>query len=100
MPAVEYEDIVRTGPGTLAGRYLRHIWQPVYHSADIEPGSAKPLRIMGETLALYRGASGALHLVDGLCPHRGTRLSAGRVEGDAIRCFYHGWKFDAAGQCV
>jgi 5,5'-dehydrodivanillate O-demethylase len=22
------------------------------------------------------------------------------VEGDAIRCFYHGWKFDAAGQCV
>ena len=100
MPAVEYEDIVRTGPGTLAGRYLRRIWQPVYHSADIEPGSAKPLRIMGETLALYRGASGALHLVDGLCPHRGKRLSAGRVEGDAIRCFYHGWKFDAAGQCV
>ena len=100
MRAVEYEDIVRTGPGTLAGRYLRRAWQPVYHSADIEPGSAKPLRIMGETLALYRGTSGALHLVDGLCPHRGTRLSAGRVEGDAIRCFYHGWKFDAAGQCV
>src|SRR5688572_19054287 len=100
MPAVEYEDIVRTGPGTLAGRYLRRIWQPVYHSADIEPGGAKPVRIMGETLALYRGAGGALHLVDGLCPHRGTRLSAGRVEGDAIRCFYHGWKFDAAGQCV
>ena len=100
MRAVEYEDFVRTGPGTLAGRYLRQIWQPVYHSADIAPGSAKPLRIMGETLALYRGVSGALHLVDGLCPHRGTRLSAGRVEGDAIRCFYHGWKFDAAGQCV
>src|SRR4029079_11993104 len=97
MQAVDYEDIVRTGPGTLAGRYLRSIWQPVYHSADIAPGSAKPLRIMGEALALYRGASGALHLVDGMCPHRGTRLSAGRVEGDAIRCFYHGWKFDAAG---
>jgi len=100
MAAVKYDDFVRTGPGTLAGRYLRSIWQPVYHSADIAPGSAKPLRIMGEALALYRGASGALHLVDGLCPHRGTRLSAGRVEGDAIRCFYHGWKFDAAGQCV
>jgi 5,5'-dehydrodivanillate O-demethylase len=100
MPAVEFDDIVRTGPGTLAGRYLRRVWQPVYHSADIEPGSAKPLRIMGETLALYRGTSGVLHLVDGLCPHRGTRLSAGRVEGDAIRCFYHGWKFDATGQCV
>ena len=40
MAAVEYEDFVRTGPGTLAGRYLRSIWQPVYHSADIAPGSA------------------------------------------------------------
>jgi 5,5'-dehydrodivanillate O-demethylase len=100
MPAVNTRTSFARVPGTLAGRYLRRIWQPVYHSADIEPGSAKPLRIMGETLALYRGASGALHLVDGLCPHRGTRLSAGRVEGDAIRCFYHGWKFDAAGQCV
>ena len=23
------EDMVRTGPGTLAGRYLRMFWQPV-----------------------------------------------------------------------
>jgi 5,5'-dehydrodivanillate O-demethylase oxygenase subunit len=100
MAAVDYDDIVRTGPGTLAGRYLRRTWQPVYHGADIGQGRAKPLRILGETLALYRGASGSLHLVDGLCPHRGTRLSSGSVEGEAIRCFYHGWKFDAAGQCV
>jgi 5,5'-dehydrodivanillate O-demethylase len=27
-------------------------------------------------------------------------LSAGRVEGDGLRCFYHGWKYDASGQCV
>jgi 5,5'-dehydrodivanillate O-demethylase len=100
MPAIEYGDIVRTAPGTLAGRYLRSFWQPVYHGADIAPGQAKPLRILGENLTLYRGASGALHLVDGYCPHRGTRLSTGRIEGEAIRCFYHGWKFDSAGQCV
>jgi 5,5'-dehydrodivanillate O-demethylase len=97
---VDYDDIVCTGPGTLAGRYLRRIWQPVYHGVDIAQGRAKPLRILGETFALYRGASGALHLVDGYCPHRGTRLSAGTVEGEAIRCFYHGWKFDGGGQCV
>ena len=30
------------------------------------------------------------------CPHRRTSLSLGWVEGDAIRCFYHGWKFDGA----
>src|SRR5882672_8603204 len=104
MPAVEkavdFDALVRTGPATLAGRYLRSFWQPVYHGVDIARGCAKPLRIMGESFALYRGASGELHLVDGLCPHRGTRLSAGSVEGEAIRCYYHGWKFDSAGRCV
>jgi 5,5'-dehydrodivanillate O-demethylase len=94
------EDIVRTGPGTLAGRYLRSFWQPVYHSVDLAVGRAKPLRVLGESFTLYRGASGTPHLVDRACPHRGMRLFAGKVEGDAIRCFYHGWKFDAGGQCV
>lgn len=28
MAAIEYGDIVRTGPDTLAGRYLRGFWQP------------------------------------------------------------------------
>jgi 5,5'-dehydrodivanillate O-demethylase len=27
-------------------------------------------------------------------------MSAGWVEDDCIRCFYHGWKYDAAGQCI
>ena len=27
-------------------------------------------------------------------------LAVGRVEGEAIRCFYHGWKFDGTGRCV
>ena len=96
----DFDELVRTGPGTLAGRYLRSMWQPVYHSIDIKSGQAKPLRIMGERFTLYRGATGALHLVAPNCPHRGTALSAGFVEGDAIRCFYHGWKYDCDGRCI
>lgn len=89
-----------TGPGTPAGRYLRRFWQPVYHGVDLKPGRPVPLRIMGEDFTLYRGESGAVHLVDPRCPHRGTRLHTGWVEGDALRCFYHGWKFGPDGQCV
>lgn len=93
-------DCTRTGPGTLAGRFLRRFWQPIYHSGDLEAGSAVPLRIMGEELTLYRGESGEVHLIDGRCPHRGTQLSTGWVEGEALRCFYHGWKFASDGRCV
>ncbi len=89
-----------TGPGTLAGRYLRLFWQPVYHSADLAAGRAVPLRIMGQDFVLYRGEGGAAHLLDPRCPHRGTLLVAGWIEGDCVRCFYHGWKYAGDGQCI
>ncbi|HLY64361.1 MAG TPA: Rieske 2Fe-2S domain-containing protein [Chloroflexota bacterium] len=93
-------DLVHTGADTLAGRYLRLFWQPVYRAQDLPAGRAKPIRIMNEELTLYRGQSGAAHMLAFRCAHRGTQLSTGWVEDDCIRCFYHGWKYDATGQCV
>jgi 5,5'-dehydrodivanillate O-demethylase len=93
-------DLYRTEPGTLAGRYLRSFWQPVYRAKDLPAGEAVPLRIMSEDFTLYRGETGVPHVVAHRCAHRGAQLSAGWVEGDCIRCFYHGWKYEASGQCV
>jgi 5,5'-dehydrodivanillate O-demethylase oxygenase subunit len=99
-PHVRDHPEVRSGRDTLGGRYLRSFWQPVFHSADLAPGQATPLRIMGQDFTLYRSAGGAPILVDARCPHRGAQLSAGWVEGDTLRCFYHGWRFGAGGACV
>ena len=96
----DWNDFEHTGPGTLAGRYLRSFWQPVHHSADLPAGRAIPIRIMSEDFTVYRGHSGAPHVVGFRCAHRAMQLSVGQVEGDALRCFYHGWKYDASGQCV
>ena len=93
-------DVWHTGPGTTAGQYLRLFWQPIHLSRDVEPGRAAPIRIMSEELTLYRGKEGEPHLLDERCAHRGTRLSLGWVEGDAIRCMYHGWKYAPTGQCI
>jgi 5,5'-dehydrodivanillate O-demethylase len=93
-------DFVHTGPETLAGRYLRRFWQPVYASADLPKGRAVPIRLMSQDLTLYRGHSGSAYVVSHRCPHRGTQLSAGSVEGDDIACAYHGWKFNGAGACI
>jgi 5,5'-dehydrodivanillate O-demethylase len=95
-----WRDFVHTGLGTLAGRYLRMFWQPVARSADLKPGKTVPLRIMSEDLTLYRGESGAPHALAFRCAHRGTQLSTGWVEGDDLRCRYHGWMYDPSGQCV
>jgi 5,5'-dehydrodivanillate O-demethylase oxygenase subunit len=96
----DWSDYVHTGPGTLAGRYMRLFWQPIHRSADLPNGRAKPIRIMCEDFTLYRGESGTAHLVAFRCAHRGTQLSTGWVEGDEIRCFYHGWKYGPDGHCV
>jgi 5,5'-dehydrodivanillate O-demethylase len=97
---MDFSEMVHTGPGTLAGRYLRMFWQPVCCSYELPVGRALPIRIMGEDFTLYRGDSGIPYLLGPRCAHRGTQLSAGWVEGECIRCFYHGWKYDGTGQCV
>ena len=97
---VREADLEHVGPGTLAGRYLRRFWHPVYRARDLPAGRAKPLTILGEQFTLYRGEDGTPHVVDFRCAHRGAQLSVGWVEGDCIRCRYHGWKYDGSGQCV
>jgi 5,5'-dehydrodivanillate O-demethylase oxygenase subunit len=97
---MESGDFVHTGPGTLAGRFLRMFWQPICCSHELASGQALPVRILGEDFTLYRGASGTPYLVGSRCAHRGTQLSVGSVEGECIRCFYHGWKYDGSGECT
>ena len=96
----DWKDFVHTGPGTLAGRYLRSFWQPIYVGEELAPGRAVPLRIMSEDFTLFRGESGTPHTVEARCAHRRTPLHMGWVEEDCIRCRYHGWKYDGTGQCV
>jgi 5,5'-dehydrodivanillate O-demethylase oxygenase subunit len=93
-------DLYRSGPDSLGGRYLRRFWHPVYRSQDLRAGEAKPVRILNEDFTLYRGETGTAHAVGHRCAHRGTLMSTGFVEGDCIRCFYHGWMYAANGDCV
>lgn len=95
-----WQDFVHTGPTTLAGRYMRMFWQPVRRSQDLQPGISLPIRIMDEEFTLYRGESGRAQVLAFRCAHQGTQLSTGWVEGDNIRCYFHGWVYDPSGQCI
>lgn len=68
-----------------------------------------PLRYFGRDLIMYRGASGKVVVMDAYCPHMKTHLAnnttsyvvmdGNQVDGDDIRCPYHGWKFGPDGAC-
>jgi phthalate 4,5-dioxygenase oxygenase subunit len=91
---------IHTGRGTPGGDLLRRYWQPVVLSRALKRNAPQPVRVLGEELVLYRGEDGAPALVGLRCPHRRADLSYGRIDGNGLRCLYHGWLFDAKGRCV
>jgi 5,5'-dehydrodivanillate O-demethylase len=96
---LQYADLEAVGPGTPGGRYLRTFWHPVMRAQDLAPEQAKPLEILGEKFTIYRGEDGAARVTRARCPHRGALMSLGWVEGNGLRCRFHGWRFDGTGQC-
>ncbi|SFC60254.1 Rieske [2Fe-2S] domain-containing protein [Polaromonas sp. OV174] len=92
--------LAETSAGTPMGKLLRKFWHPIALSKSVAPGKAREVRLLGEDLALYRGEGGSAHLLANRCAHRLTKLHTGWVQGDELRCMYHGWKYDARGQCV
>jgi nitrite reductase/ring-hydroxylating ferredoxin subunit len=95
------ELMTRVGPGTPAGKLLRNYWQPVALVEEL--AGSRPLlsrKILGQDFILFKDEKGKYGLLDRHCPHRGADLAYGRLEDGGVRCAFHGWLFDVAGQCL
>lgn len=55
--------------------------------------------ILDERLVFYRKEDGTPVALDGICPHRNLPMAQGHLDGDAVRCGYHGLRFEADGRC-
>jgi nitrite reductase/ring-hydroxylating ferredoxin subunit len=77
-------------------------WFVVASAGDLSAGEVRAVRYFGRDLVLYRTEAGSARLVDAYCAHLGAHLAVGgRVEGDCIRCPFHGWSYDgASGRCT
>jgi 5,5'-dehydrodivanillate O-demethylase oxygenase subunit len=82
------------------GELLRRYWWPVLAADELLREPVRPFRLLGEDLVAYRDLSGKLGLLGRHCPHRRADLAFGMVEDRGLRCSYHGWCFDASGQCI
>jgi nitrite reductase/ring-hydroxylating ferredoxin subunit len=98
----ENELLTRTGPGTPMGNLYRRFWLPALLPEELPHADSDPirLRILGEDLIAFRDTNGKVGVIANNCPHRGASLFFGRNEEAGLRCVYHGWKFDLAGNCV
>ena len=74
-------------------------WWPVALDDEAQDGPVA-LTLLGQPLVLWRGADGVPVVLTDRCPHRGARLSMGRLHEGTLQCPYHGWRFDGGGRCV
>lgn len=93
-------DLATTQAGTPGGIFMRQFWMAVYESNQLPAGRAMPIRIMGDDYVIFRTQSGVAQVMAQRCPHRGAQMHLGWVQGEELRCVYHGWKFDCTGRCT
>ena len=74
------------------------LWHPVGTLADLA-GSPKAVVVLDEEIVIWQTPEGEFRAWADRCPHRGAKLSLGRVQDGQLECAYHGWQFDGAGQC-
>jgi len=75
-------------------------WYCVGFSKEIKIGETKIQEIGGKDIVIFRTEKGDLAALDAICPHLGAHLGhGGKVEGDSIRCPYHGFCFKSDGTC-
>ena len=76
------------------------LWHPVA-LADTVVNAPVAALLLEQPVVLWRDGAGAVHALADQCPHRGARLSLGRVtEQGELECPYHGWRFEGSGQCT
>ncbi len=96
------ETLTRTGQGEPMGEVIRRYWMPALLASELPGPDCPPVRVrlLGEQLVAFRDTQGKVGLLSEFCPHRLTSMFFGRNEEGGLRCVYHGWKFDVAGNCL
>ncbi len=84
----------------VAHEFVRNCWYVAGWDYEFIAGDIHSRTVLGEPIALYRRGDGTLVALQDRCVHRSAPLSMGRLEGDHLRCMYHGLLFDTEGACI
>ena len=75
-------------------------WFRLMFSEELKSEEIKRVNYFDQELIVFRTASGTAQVSEPYCPHLGGHLGYnGKVDGEIIKCPFHGWEFDKTGFC-
>ncbi|QDH16602.1 aromatic ring-hydroxylating oxygenase subunit alpha [Swingsia samuiensis] len=75
-------------------------WYPIAWSKELRRGKTIGRYFGRQSIALIRPKRGPVFALENRCAHRQVPLSKGTVEGDSVKCCYHGWAYGRTGKCL
>ena len=66
-------------------------WVKIAEVDDVAPGAGRAFEVDCFSIAVFN-VDGKLYAIDDSCPHQGSSLAAGRLEGYVVICRSHGMK--------
>ena len=80
--------------------WIKNAWYIAGWANEISSDRLLARTFLDEPVIMYRTEDGAVAALEDRCCHRHAPLSKGRLEDGAVRCMYHGLKFDQSGRCI
>ena len=75
---------------------LLNLWYLVAEAREISDAPVG-LKRLNQNIVAWRDGRGEINVLEDRCPHRGARLSKGRLQGGRLACNYHGLQLDGDG---
>ena len=103
---IPLDSVTVKGNASTTPRDLRRVdihpdhWYPLAWSNEVKRGKTHGVKFAGDPIVLVRTETGTVFALEDRCAHRQVPLNAGVVDGETIRCCYHGWTYDCTGRCV
>lgn len=73
------------------------VWSVVGLSEELSRDKPLGVELAGTPVVLFRDNEGHARALVDRCPHRGVKLSLGKVVDGCVECPFHGWKLDGEG---
>jgi 3-phenylpropionate/trans-cinnamate dioxygenase ferredoxin subunit len=71
-------------------------WVKIAEMDAVAPGAGRVFDVEGHSIAVFN-VDGKLYAIDDNCPHQGSSLAAGTLEGCVVTCRSHGMKINVTG---